>query len=195
MHCKRVCIASQIISAITRNTNQSHEHSNEWHDLSSVVNREPPWYTIEGHSESFRTITYSKRYIEQLRIIEQLFRLKHKKPDWIKDKTRRYSLRYGPAPNHNRLQYLSVPKEPSTDLRYAILTELTWCMPYRTSHSVGKAFSRATNVQSLMSLTQIFPDHEDATRIKYSTSNTCAEHRSASTITAILPHPLWLSIH
>ena len=92
----------------------------------------------------------------KLTAIEQRLRLKHKKPDWMKDQIRRYSLSYWPAPYNNRGQYLSLPKKLSTELRYAILTRLTSGMQYCTSHSVGKAFSRATATPSLMSPAQIF---------------------------------------
>ena len=125
----------------------------------------------------------------KLPAIEERLRSEDNNLDWTKDKIRRYSLRYGPPQYHNRLRYLRLPKEPSTDVCNAILTKLTSGIQYRTSRNVGKALSRATNAPSLMSLTQIFPDHEYPTRIKYPTCSTCAQQRSASTITPIRPHP------
>ena len=75
----------------------------------------------------------------KLTAIEDRLRFEDKKLDWMKDKKRRHSLRYGPPLYRSLLQHLPLPKEPFTDVRYAILTELTSGMQYRTSHSVGKA--------------------------------------------------------
>ena len=135
-------------------------------------------------------INFCEAEKSKLTAIEQRLRLEDKKPDWMKDKMRRSSLRYGPAPYHNRFHYLSLPKEPSTELRYAIPTKLTSGMQYRTPNSVGKAFSRATATASLMSLSQIFPDPEDPIQIKQTTSSTCYQERSSSMTTAMRPHSL-----
>ena len=42
MYFNRVCFTNHIISAITRNKNHRHKHSNEWYDLSSVLNGKLP---------------------------------------------------------------------------------------------------------------------------------------------------------